>query len=242
MQNILKGLFLFFIIGIAGFPFHCKAMTPQCVILLHGLARTHVCMSKLAFTLKRYRYIVINEDYPSTEKSIAELADFYLPAMIAECQKSHARSINFVTHSMGGIILQQYLQHHTIPNLGRIVMLSPPNHGSQIADLLHDNWLYKLITGPAGQELMTCTHSTPNKINLKKGHYQIGIIAGTFNFIPFGNYLFDAENDGAVSVTSAKSEIMKDFMSFPISHPFIMDSVAVHEQILYFLRFGKFKH
>lgn len=222
-------------------PVFCHTPSKDCVILLHGLARSHYCMAKLASMLKRSHYAVVNGDYPSTTKSIKTLAEFYLPPMIAACQKINPHSIHFVTHSMGGILLQYYLQNHRIAHLGRIVMLSPPNHGSQVADLLHNNWLFKWITGPAGQELTTSQNSTPNQIHLKQP-YQIGIIAGTFNFVPFGYYLFNDDNDGAVSVSSAKSHIMKDFISFPVSHPFIMDNTAIHQQILYFLRVGKFKH
>lgn len=223
------------------FPAYSAVSKKKCVILLHGLARSHHSMTKLELMLRRYHYVVINQDYPSTKKSIKQLANTYLPPMINSCLKQHAPYINFVTHSMGGILVQLYLQHHTIPHLKRIVMLSPPNHGSPVADLLHDNWIFKMMTGPAGQELTTWKISTPNQLHL--GHqYDIGIITGTFNFVPFLNYLFKEPNDGAVSISSAKSKMMKDFLVLHASHPFIMENTLVHQQILYFLNFGKFKH
>lgn len=213
----------------------------QCIILLHGLARSHASMQQLERTLRRYHYIVINQDYPSTQKPIDILAQVYLPQMIASCLKYQPKSIHFVTHSMGGILLQKYLQDHQVPKLGKIVMLSPPNHGSEVSDLLHNNWLYKWITGPSGSELTTCKNSVPNQIQLNKD-YNIGIIAGTFSFVPFSYYIFKDANDGAVSVSSAKSKIMKDFMSFKVSHPFIMDHKKVQAEIIYFLNKGKFDH
>lgn len=198
-------------------------------------------MSRLALSLERHHYIVINKDYPSTSKSIREIANDNLPAMINECLKHNPHSINFVTHSLGGIILQEYLQNHKIAKLGSIVMLGPPNHGSPIVNLLQNNWLYRVITGPAGQELATCKNSVPNQLQLQP-QYQIGVIAGTFNFIPFGYYLFGEANDSAVSVSSTKTNIMKDFLTVPVSHSFIMDNNIVQWQIMNFFNDGKFKH
>lgn len=239
MSTTSRILFLFVLFLAYVLPSNSDASEQKCVILLHGLARSHTCMASLEAMLKRHHYIVINKDYPSTTKSIKELANYYLPPMINECQKYNPHDINFVTHSMGGIILQEYLQNHQIAKLNRIIMLSPPNHGSRVADILHDNWLYQVITGPAGQELTTWKNSTPNKLHLTQ-QYKIGVIAGTYNFVPFEYYLFNEENDGAVSVSSAKTTIMQDFITLPVSHSFMMDNNLVHMQILHFLNHGQF--
>lgn len=197
-------------------------------------------MSKLELLFRQHNYLVVNVDYPSTTKSIHELANQNLPLMINACMKMDAVKVHFVTHSIGGIIIQEYLQNHIIPKLGRIVMLSPPNHGSQAADLLLNNWLYRFITGPAGQELTTGSNSTPNKIKLNK-KYDMGVITGTYNFVPFGYYLFNEANDGAVSVSSAKTNAMKAYIEVPVSHPFIMNNALVQFQVVNFIKFGSFK-
>lgn len=211
----------------------------SCVILLHGLARSHMSMLNMEYMLKRHHYIVVNQSYPSTSKSINELANTYIPLMITQCEKHHARHINFVTHSLGGIVLQKYFQTHHIAGLERIIMLSPPNHGSPVADLLHRNWLYYVITGPVGQELTTDIHSTPNQLHLDN-HYQIGVIAGSASYIPFSRYIFCEPNDGLVAISSAKTRIMKDFIVLPVNHTFIMNNEAVQKQVLYFLGHGSF--
>lgn len=235
----LKIFFLILLNVIFLMPFACNAAGRQCVILLHGLGRSHYSMSSLEFKLKQYHYIVVNRDYPSTQKSIEENANQSIPLMINQCLKYHSDHINFVTHSLGGIILQEYLQNHTIPKLSRIVMLGPPNHGSQLADLLHNNRLFKWITGPAGQELTTLKSSVPNQLHLNHP-YQIGVIAGNFNFIPLSRFIFHEDNDGKVAVSSTKITKMTDFIVLPVSHTFMMNNALVQQQILSFLDSGKF--
>src|SRR3990167_10347241 len=208
--------FLVFIILLFLIMFDCKAAERQCVILLHGLGRTHHSMSSIEFMLKRQNYFVVNEDYPSTKKTIENLANQYIPLMIDQCLINHSDHISFVTHSMGGIVLREYLQNHEIPQLSHIVMLGPPNHGSQLADLLHNNWLFKFATGPAGQELTTHKTSVPNTLDHLNHQYQLGIIAGNFSLIPFNHFIFHEENDGKVAVSSAKLNTMKDFIVLPV--------------------------
>jgi triacylglycerol lipase len=215
----------------------CSAGDIKCVVLLHGLARSHHAMSSIESTLKQHDYLVINQDYPSTKKSISALANQDIQPMVDACLKYQPDHIMFVTHSLGGIVLQKYLETHTVDNLSHIVMLSPPNHGSPLADLLHTNWIFQKIMGPAGQELTT---AHPNNKQSLKQPYQIGIIAGNFNLIPFSNYIFHGENDGKVSVASARMNNINDFIVLPVGHTFMMSNARVKHQILHFLRFGQF--
>lgn len=235
--NLLVFIILEFLI-----MFDCKAAEQQCVILLHGLGRTHHSMSSIEFMLKRQNYFVVNEDYPSTKKSIEDLANQYIPLMIDQCLIHYSTRINLVTHSMGGIVLRKYLQNHEITQLSHIVMLAPPNHGSQLADLLHNNWMFKFIIGPAGQELTTYKTSVPNTLNHLNHHYQLGIIAGNFSLVPFNNLIFHEINDGKVTVSSTKLNTMKDFIVLPVGHTFMMNNSLVQQQILNFLNYGKFIH
>lgn len=239
-KKILHYGYLFFCAY--AFSVASHASNRECVILLHGLARSHTCMSKLEHYLKKHDYIVVNQDYPSTTQTIDELANATIPSVVNECLQYHPKNIYFVTHSLGGIILQTYLQNHKINKLKHIVMLSPPNHGSPVANLLHHNWIYRYVTGPAGQELTTYKMNPFMQLNLHRKRNRIGIIAGCYNFVPFGNYIFNEANDGAVSVSSAKMNRMNDFIVFPVSHSFIMDNTSVEKQILYFLQHGQFKH
>lgn len=120
----------------------------DCVILLHGLSRTEHSLSKMERALSDSGYVVINNTYPSSKYDIETLAEDVISNSIKECSPS--KKIHFVTHSLGGILVRQYLSSNSVDNLGRVVMLAPPNKGSEVTDKLKDNFAYKMINGPTG--------------------------------------------------------------------------------------------
>lgn len=207
------------------------------VVLLHGLARSARSMQKLAARLTSEGYAVININYPSTRHPIAYLAEDILgdklPAVAAK-----ATTLHLVTHSMGGILVRHYLAHHRLPNLGRVVMLSPPNQGSEVVDALCDNALFRWLHGPAGQELGTDPMSVPGQLG--PVDFDLGVITGNRVIEPWFASMIPGVSDGKVSVESARVEGMQDFLVVPYSHTFIMQREEVVEQVVYYLRNGAF--
>jgi triacylglycerol lipase len=208
------------------------------VVLLHGLGRTCLSMKRLEWTLKKERYQVVNLTYPSTRLSLQELATNWLPQMLSEQTPEASAKIHFVTHSLGGIILREYLQDHKIPNPGRVVMLAPPNHGSEVADKLQHNIFYKFFTGPAGQELGTKASRTLTWEGAAQ--FELGIIAGDRSLNPWLSAYIGGPNDGKVSVQSAKLEGMQDFLVVHHSHTWMMWRQDVTAAISGFLNSGRF--
>ena len=235
---MLFNLFMLFLLLFFA-PIKNSVAAPECVILLHALARTTYSMSSMTTYLQKSNYIVINQAYPTTRKSINAMANEDVPSMVSQCQQYKPRKIHFVTHSIGGIVLRAYLQNNKLSNVGRIVMLAPPNHGSRLADVFHRNLLFKIITGPAGQELTTHQSSTPNSLD-QEIKYDVGIIAGNFSFNPLMKFFFHDDNDGKVAVSSARIRGMKDFIVLPVSHTFMMSNVLVLKETLHFIQYGAF--
>ena len=215
-------------------------VTKSCVVLLHGLGRTSDSMDKIAEALVDNSYKVWNESYPSRDKPINELSVEAIEPALDFCQSENIDKIHFVTHSLGGILVRYYLQDHQPEKLGRIVMLSPPNKGSEIADRLKELKLYQLFTGPVGQQLGTDENSVPNQLDPING--EIGIIIGNSTSDPWFSWLIPGDDDGKVSVASSKLSEMKDFLIVDHGHTFIMRKNDVIEQILNFLSSGEFKH
>ena len=212
----------------------------ECVILLHGLARSSHSLEKLEKHLSNQGFRVINLDYPSTQSPIPNLADIFLDEAVTECGQIPYTKIHFVTHSMGGIVVRYYLKHHNLPRLGRVVMLSPPNRGTELVDFFKNGLLFKKTQGPAGLRLGTGDGSLP--LELGPVDFELGVIAGDKSFYPLNSALIPGPDDGIVSVQRTKVEGMTDFLLLPYSHPFIMQKEDVLEQVVHFLREGKFFH
>lgn len=240
MTEYLSSTFsiLLFLLLISSAPVMAVEDT-ECVILLHGLARTENSMVKLELNLMNQGFHVVNTGYPSSEKDIKTLSEETINKAINECKKENPSKIHFVTHSMGGILVRYYLEIHKINNLGRVVMLSPPNKGSEVVDKLKNLSLFKWINGPAGQQLGTDKESFPN--NIGPPDYEVGIITGNKTINPILSLLIPGKDDGKVSVERAKLMGMKDFMIVPKTHPFIMNSEDVINQAIFFIKNGEFK-
>lgn len=212
----------------------------DCVILLHGLARTSKSMHKIEEALVESGYRVANISYPSRKKPIPELAEDAVSQGIAQCASEDAGKIHFVTHSLGGILVRYYLAEHKIEHLGNIVMLAPPNQGSEVVDRLRSVPGFRSFNGPAGLQLGTDAASIP--LSLGSVDYPVGVIAGTRTFNPVLSTFLPNPDDGKVSVNRTKVAGMADFIAMPVSHTFIMRSDKVISQIKRFIQSGQFEH
>ena len=206
------------------------------VILLHGLARTDRSMNKLKKDLSNAGYRVHNVGYDSTRKKIAQLAEEAIGPVLKSCPPEH--KVHFVTHSLGGILVRQYLSRHEIDNLGRVVMLGPPNKGSEIVDKLRDFPGFRFVNGEAGLELGTGEGSVPQRLG--SAHFDLGVIAGTRSVNLILSQLISGPDDGKVSVENTKLEGMHDHLALDVTHTFMMRNDKVIEQVIHYLETGRF--
>jgi hypothetical protein len=209
------------------------------VILVHGLARTRHSMGKVQKFLEQQGYIVLNFNYPSTKHTIPVLSENYLKKFVQTQCPDPTKKIHFVTHSMGGILVRFYLKADKPEHLGRVVMLAPPNQGSEVTDWLKGWFVYKWFFGPAGRQLGTDGGSIPSQLG--PVDFELGVIAGDRSINPLNSLRIPGPDDGKVSVERTKVQGMKDFLLVHKTHTFMMRDKTVLTQINHFLQTGMFR-
>jgi triacylglycerol lipase len=214
------------------------------IILLHGLARTSLSMRRLARRLVMEGFTVDNADYPSRKDRIEPLARVVIERAL-ERAAATTGPVHFVTHSMGGMLVRWYLQQHRLERLGRVVMLAPPNQGTEVVDFYNLRApllgrMLRSVLGPASGQMRTDSTAFPARLG--PANFEVGIIAGTVNRNPvFGPVISRMPSDGVVPVERTKLVGMSDFLALPYTHTFIMDKPAVQDQVVHFLQHGRFR-
>jgi hypothetical protein len=199
-------------------------------------------MRPIERALRAHNYEVLNLGYASRQADIATLAAD-VAARVAAWNAS--APLDFVTHSLGGIVLRAAVANGLLPaeRIHRVVMLGPPNRGSELADVLPAlpvvGSLYGKFFGPAGLEVGTGPSSMPSR--LPAPTFPVGVIAGTKTLNPLTSRVLGGENDGTVRVDRAMLDGVSDTLLVPHSHSMLMASPVVLEQTLYFLDTGHFR-
>ncbi|MDZ4730416.1 MAG: hypothetical protein SH820_10800 [Xanthomonadales bacterium] len=211
-----------------------------CIILLHGLGRSSMSMKGVQWRLEEAGYPVVNNSYPWLGRSIEEIAPIAINESLSHCTEMGLSKIGFVTHSLGGILLRQYLEENTIAGLGRVVMLAPPNQGSTMADQLVANGMLEPLLPQPAYQLGTDENSVPKRLGTV--NFELGVIAGNNTRVLLAPGLDDLANDGTVAVEETRVAGMQDFIVLPVDHSFLMWRSAVLDQIVLFLGQGRFDH
>lgn len=229
--------FLLFFMGSTSFSAQEPAASPATVVLLHGLGRTSKSMNYMQEQLTETGYKVFNYDYESRKNEIDSLVTD-LQQYLETCCSLKESDLHFATHSLGGILVRTLIAREKPENLGRVVMLSPPNKGSETVDLLKDYPLFKKVFGPASMQLGTDPESFPNRLG--PADFELGIITGDKTIDPISSWIIPGADDGKVAVEHTKLEGMGDFLIMNVSHAYIMENPKVVGEVIHFLQNGRF--
>lgn len=208
-------------------------MSGEAVILLHGIFRSSKAMSRVQQRLEKDGHLVVPFDYPSTRADIRAAAE-----MLGDVIRSleGVEKISFVTHSMGGLVVRAWLGDGGDPRANRLVMMGTPNSGSEVADLLRDWHLYRLILGPAGQQLITPEDSLIGTLPVPD--IPFAVIAGGKGTGTGFNPVIPGDDDGLVAVSSAHLSGAEDSITLPVMHSFLPYSAEAIEAAVRYLSGG----
>jgi triacylglycerol esterase/lipase EstA (alpha/beta hydrolase family) len=193
-------------------------------------------MKGLARFLEKEGYKVLNLDYPSSRHSIENIAEL-IHAPIKEFA-NQINALHFVGYSMGGLVIRAYLTKYRPTILNRVIMLGTPNQGSEISDFLKDNWIYKKLYGPAGQQLIT--DQTEFKDIFGQVDYELGVIAGESTFYWLGSKIINKLSDGRVAISNTHLDGLKELIVIKSGHTLLPNNKQAWEHTLSFLKHGKF--
>ena len=204
-------------------------------ILIHGFYGYPAQFNKIEDELKAEGYFVHNEKYKSTDDPIETIVENHLKPIFDKYQT--AKKIDVITHSMGALLCRYYLAKYACENLGRVVMISPPNNGSDLTGLYVDNPFFNWLTVPVFKQLQ------PNSVFLKalpEVTYDVGVIAATKTHNPILSAFIKGEDDGFVSIDSMNLKNQKDFIEVDSSHLFVLSNKKTIQSIKKFLKTGLF--
>jgi pimeloyl-ACP methyl ester carboxylesterase len=204
--------------------------------LIHGLGRYPTSLSKIARTLRRHQHPVLNWPYASMRQTLTAAAEDLFPAY--QKLAASAEQVDVVTHSMGGIVLRRLLALTPLPQLGRIVMIAPPNNGSLVAQRLLDNPLLRTVLGPAAQELCDNAHL---QASCALPSNPLLVIAGTKSrdmrnpISLLTSSFLDEPSDGTVTVAETRLPRMDQFIEVFDCHTWLMNHSQTIRALVEFL-------
>lgn len=213
------------------------ASNKECVVLLHGLARVSNSMAELERKLDRSGFLAVNITYPSRRDEIELLAEEAIGRGLSACGEQEVPKVHFVTHSLGGILVRQYLEREPLSQLGRVVMLGPPNQGTALVDRLRQVPGWTLL-GPAADVLGTGPDSIISKLGPVQ--FELGVIAGDVNVNPLAALFLQGENDSVVTVESTRVAGMDEHLVLPVIHTIMMRNNLLIDHTIHYLKTGNF--
>lgn len=199
----------------------------EIIVLIHGLMRTSLSMWPLKIYLNKQGYLVYSYSYPSAKYSIQEHG-VYLHQFIKNLLEKHPGvKINFITHSLGGIITREALSSLSakqLKNIGSLIMLAPPNQGSKLAKLSTE--MFPMLTSPIKPLVELSSDQTSYVHHVSVPSIRIGIIAGRY--------------DAKVPPEFARLEGQNEPVIVNSNHTFIMNNAKTRQLIMSFLKKGVF--
>jgi hypothetical protein len=220
-------------------------MQGKAVVVLHGLFRTRSSVASVQTAIAAAgRYTVFCLGYPTTRGNLKQHARS-LDSAVGSLEG--ITELNFVGHSLGNLVVRHWLHdlasdNRSLPvgqKFGRMVMLAPPNHQPQLATKLVRGAFAQFVAGEAAEQLAAGWERLQPQ--LATPHFEFGVLAGGMGDENGYNPLLPGDDDGVVTVESARLAGARDFRRLPVLHSFFMNDQRVLDLTVRFLNHGHFE-
>ncbi|MDD4149333.1 MAG: hypothetical protein PHE33_04835 [Bacteroidales bacterium] len=210
------------------------------VFLLHGYANPKSIMRKIDKDLRKGGFNTENYAYSSIYRDLDTIGkNLYLDII-----KQNLDSVSFVTHSMGGLVVRAMLKYSgtddDFPFIYRIVMISPPNQGADIADFLKSYAILRPLLGPNVEKMETDSASYTNQLPIPC-NIEIGIIIGKRGKKKGYNLLIEGDNDGLIKPENTLLGNEKDTISLELDHLSLIFRKKSRTKVIKFMKTGHFR-
>jgi pimeloyl-ACP methyl ester carboxylesterase len=209
-------------------------MSARSVVLVPGLWMPALTTGLLGRRLGAAGY----RPYRFAYRSVSMGLDDNAQCLAEYLERVPGDAVDFVGHSLGGIVILTMLTRFAFARAGRVVCLGSPLAGSRAA--------VALARYPGGRYLVgrsLCAYRAERIFARWAPSPEIGVIAGS---LPFGAGRwvahFDVPNDGTVAVDETRLAGSTDHITLPVTHMMLLWSAAVAAQAAYFLAQGRFAH
>ena len=204
-------------------------------VMVHGFFRRGRNMRYLAQKLEQRGFRVFVPTLPMTFRSVHECGESL--AQMIEKHVPEGGVTHFVGHSMGGLVIRDYLSRRVVEGLGRVVLIGTPNGGSPYANLL----LGLPFSRQVFESLRDLAEPGPDIASPRNVPApEIGIIIGTRPDV-VRKLLLSGEHDGLVRAESVRCIAANDEILIPCSHERLHWRSDTAEAIVSFLETGKFQ-
>ncbi len=208
------------------------------IFLVHGYANPNVILFRINNKLIQNNFKSINYQYPGLFVDLERLGE----SLYYDVKRTQADTVSFVTHSMGALVVRSMLKFAAsdfdFPVIHRIVMITPPNRGADIADFFGFDFL-KPFLGPNVVKMKTDTLSYANKLPVPI-NTEIGVIIGLRGDGRGYNPLIKGDNDGLIRPKNKLLGNEKEVLIVRHNHFTVLIANDVLNSIINFLKYGKF--
>ena len=179
----------------------------ESVVCVHAFLRSYSSLKPIGRVLEKENYDVFIWNYETRKFTLEKHAEHLIRLLNKIAELKPGVPINFVTHSVGGVIVRVALAHPDCPEeakRGKAILMAPPNAGSTLARRYSRSSLVQFVFGgKLGMQLLT--YSPEHMLNVAKMPSSVDVLVLSGNkkskFLPFQ---LEEANDGKVCVTETR--------------------------------------